>query len=57
MKFTTAFQDHQAGKSAVKCLSQGHNRMTRVGFEPRLGYVDHNHGTLTTQPRFRLFKL
>ena len=44
MKFTTACQDHQAGKSAVKCLSQGHNGMTRVGFEPRLGYIDHNQG-------------
>ena len=22
-------------ESALKCLSQGHNRMVRVGFEPR----------------------
>ena len=27
LKFRTASQNHQAGKSAVKCLSQGHNRM------------------------------
>ena len=33
--FRTACQDHQAGESAVKCLSQGHNRMAQVGFEPR----------------------
>ena len=25
----------QAGDSAVKCLSQRHNKMARVGFEPR----------------------
>ena len=25
----------QAGESAIKCLSQGHNRMARVGFESR----------------------
>ena len=31
----TACQDHQAGENAVKCLSQGHNRMAQVGFEPR----------------------
>ena len=35
MKFKIACQDHQAGESAVKCLSQGYNRMARVGFEPR----------------------
>ena len=35
LKFRTACQDHQAGESVVKCLSQGHNRMERVGFEPR----------------------
>ena len=35
MKSRTAWQDRQAGKSAVKCLSQGHNKMARVGFEPR----------------------
>ena len=32
----TVCQDHQAGESAVKCLSQGHNRKVRVGFEPKL---------------------
>ena len=31
----TAYQDHQAGGSAVKCLLQGHNKMAQVGFEPR----------------------
>ena len=31
----TVCQDRQAGESAVKCLSQGHNRMVCVGFEPR----------------------
>ena len=35
LKFRTIFQDRQAEESAVKCLSQGHNRMARVGFEPR----------------------
>ena len=35
-KFRTACQDHQAGECAVKCPSQGHKRMARVGFEPRL---------------------
>ena len=34
-KFRTSCQDHIAGENAVKCLSQGHNRMARVGFEPR----------------------
>ena len=35
IKFRTAYQDHQAGESVVKCLSQGHNRIALVGFEPR----------------------
>ena len=35
MKFSTAFQDHQAWESAVKFPFQGHNRMARVGFEQR----------------------
>ena len=35
MKFRTACQDHQAEESAVKCLSQKHNRMARVGFDPQ----------------------
>ena len=35
MKFGTACQHHEAGENAVKCLSQGHNRIARVGFEPR----------------------
>ena len=26
---------NKAGESALKCLSQGHNRMARVGFKPR----------------------
>ena len=33
MKFRTACQ-HQAGESTVKCLSQAHDRMARVGFKP-----------------------
>ena len=33
MKLRTACQDRQAGESAVKCLSQGHNRTAR-GFQP-----------------------
>ena len=36
-----ACQDYQAGESAVKCLSQGHNRMAQVDIEPR--HVDYNH--------------
>ena len=35
LKLRTGCQDHQAGKSAVKCLSQGHKRMVRVDFELR----------------------
>ena len=35
LKLRTGCQDHQAGKSAVKCLSQGYKRMVRVGFELR----------------------
>ena len=35
MKSRTARQDRQAERSVVKCLSQGHNRMARVGFEQR----------------------
>ena len=35
LKCRTACQDHQAEESAVKCLSQAHSRMARVGFEPR----------------------
>ena len=35
LKFTTACQNHQAGESAVKSLSPGHNRMLQMGFEPR----------------------
>ena len=30
-----ACQDHQAEKTAVKRLSQGHNEMARVGVEPK----------------------
>ena len=51
MKFTTACQDHQAGESAVKYLSQGHNRMARAGFELRR---NRHHGALnhlTTLPK------
>ena len=33
LKFRTACQDYQAGKSVVKCLSQGHNRRVQVSFE------------------------
>ena len=35
IKFRIACQDYQAGESAVKCRSQGHNRMVQVEFEPR----------------------
>ena len=35
LKFETACQDRQAGESAVKCLSQGNNRMAQIGFKPR----------------------
>ena len=35
MKFKTACQDHQAWNNTVKCLFQGHNRMSRASFEPR----------------------
>ena len=31
----TACLDRQAWESAVKCLSQGHNRIPRKGLEPR----------------------
>ena len=48
LQFRTACQDHQAGESAVKCLSQGHNRMAQVGFEPR-DHADHQSGALTTR--------
>ena len=34
LEFGTAFQDRQAGESAVNCLYQEHNRMARVGFQP-----------------------
>ena len=47
MKFKTVCQDHQTGENAVKCLSQEHNRMARVGL--KLNHVDHNHGPLTTR--------
>ena len=42
MKFRTACQDSRAGESAVNCLSQGHNRMARVHFEPRLRLLQSN---------------
>ena len=51
LSFKTACQDHQAGECAVKCLSQKHNRMARVGFEPNR-VADHP-GSLTTRPRCR----
>ena len=35
--------------SAVKCLSQGHNRMARVVLNQ--GHVHHKYGALTTRPR------
>ena len=44
--FRTAYREHQAGKSTVKCLFQGHKRMVEVGFE--LSYAGHNHSALTT---------
>ena len=46
LKFRTSCQDRQAGESAVKCLSFGHSKMARVGFER--DHVDHNHSALTT---------
>ena len=46
MTFRTAGQNRQAGESAVECLSQGHNRMARVGFALRL---------CRSQSRCRLF--
>ena len=51
MKFTTDCQDHQAAVSAVKCLSQGCNRMARVGLNR--GHVDHNYDALATRPQCR----
>ena len=35
MKFRNACQDHQAGESAIKCLSQEHNKNAQVDFKPR----------------------
>ena len=35
-KIKTVCQNCQAGKTALKCLSQGHNRIARVGFKPKL---------------------
>ena len=29
----TGCQDYQAGESAIKCLSQGPNRLMQVGFK------------------------
>ena len=34
-KFKITCHDRQARESAVKCFSQKHNRIVRVGFEPR----------------------
>ena len=34
-EISTAWQDRQAGESAAKCLSQGHNRIARVAFQPQ----------------------
>ena len=34
-EISTACQDLQAGDSVVKRLSQGHNRIARVDFQPR----------------------
>ena len=45
----------QAGKSAVKCLSQGHNRKARIDYNR--DHTDHNHGNfnhLTTLPTAEL---
>ena len=33
-EISTACQDRQAKKSAVKRLSEGYNRIARVGFQP-----------------------
>ena len=51
MKFISACQNHQEGESAEKCLSQRTQQKTLVGFEARP--FDHNHGALTTRPRYR----
>ena len=47
MKFRTASQDHQAWESAVKRLSQGHNRMAQI---LNREHVDYSHRALTTRP-------
>ena len=41
---------NKAGECAVKCLSQGYNRMERIGFEPRPCRLQYNPST--TQPTF-----
>ena len=35
LQFRTPCQDHQAGESSIKCLSQEQNRMAQVSFELR----------------------
>ena len=53
MTLISACQDQQAGISAIKCLSQGHNRMVQMVLNQE--HVDHKHGTLTTRPCCLLF--
>ena len=50
LKFRTSCQ---AEESAVKCLSFGHSKMARVGFER--DHVDHNHSALISRLRGRPF--
>ena len=53
----TRLKDCQAGESAVKCLSQGHNRMAQVGFKPKTCRSQSrrsNHST--TLPTFKTWK-
>ena len=54
-KTRTACRDRQAGKSLLKCLSQKHNRITRVGFEPR-PCCSQSQRFLITRPRCWQYK-
>ena len=45
MKFKTACQNYQAEESAVKCLSQKHNKMDRLVLNLDRN-IDRNHGAL-----------
>ena len=45
----TACQDYQIGESALKCLSQGRNRIARE--VSNRDHDDYYHNSLTTRPR------